>query len=277
MAWGGKRRDSKSNEALYLTLERKEHQRTTQDPPLSSLRLHLSSQTASRTSHLIRSFLFFGPFLSVLLFPPIPRRRPHHSRVWAGVGEGQERAGWGGAEAGVGIPPSQARSYPESPAWASLCGAAKPPPAARAKGGAEGGAGVRGGAPGSGGGSSGLPLGCGRCSCPGGVLGRRGGGAAGRRERGARREIARPLKDLRDARPEARRGRPGAWGASEFSCARGKRAQGSPHGRDSGPWSSGPPRDLLPSWLPAGRTALPGGCRLQSGRDGRPAQGGRAG
>ena len=195
MAWGGKRRDSKSNEAFYLTLERKEHQRTTQDPPLSSLRLHLSSQTASRTSHLIRSFLFFGPFLSVLLFPPIPRRRPHHSRVWAGVGEGQERAGWGGAEAGVGIPPSQALSYPESPARASLCGAAKPPPAARARGGAEGGAGVRGGAPGSGGGSSGLPLGCGRCSCPGGVLGRRGGGAAG--EGGEARDCETPGRSAR--------------------------------------------------------------------------------
>jgi hypothetical protein len=62
----------------------------------------------------------------------------------------------------------------------------------------------------------------------------------------------------------------------EFLCTGGECAQGSSHGRDSELRSLGSPRDLLSSWFLAHWTALPTGCCLQSGRDGRPAQGGRA-
>lgn len=83
-------------------------------------------------------------------------------------------------------------------------------------------------------------------------------------------------EDQRDSRPETCVGDLELGGSSEFSCPRGEHTRGVPHGGDSGPPFSGCPWDLLSSWIPTRGTALLRGCRLQSGCDGRLAQGGRA-
>lgn len=191
---------------------------------------------------------------------------------------GQELGGKGRALAGAapalgwgsGYVGSKACSYPEPPSWASLRDSGRPPPAAgRGAGRGRG----RGGARGSGGGSRGGTRGCGRCGRPGrcwgggrGVEGQRGGRLGGPPEGPAR------LGDRRSSSGDLRFGAP-----AYFLALAGSASKGLPHGGTSGPRSLGDPWDLLPFRLPARRTALPRGCRLQSGRDGRPAQGGRAG
>lgn len=244
MGWGGMWFDSNSMlGALRDPGEKGAPKDHTGPCPFISLSASLfpDCHLASSTSHFLPSFLFFGPFLSVLVSPSTSPGTAPTTR-----GLGQEWGGRAGArrrgrgQSPGGDPGEQGR-FPPRVASLDLPLRHREASTCRASEGRGRGRG-RGGAPGGGGGSRSALLACGCCSpsrCWGSGAARRwSGGGTGRWSGGrgvARREIARALKDVRDSRPETRRGRPGAAGGSEFSCARAERAQGSPHGRDSRP------------------------------------------
>lgn len=226
--------------------------------PLSSpvfLPASLFSQTPLSFIHLfLPSFLFFGSFLYFSLAPHCQVPPPPFAGSGTSPGLRGARTGGSKVESGCGwgagyrdLPPGNPLAMPA----ASTCRGAGRGGAGRGRGGA---------VPGVGGGS------------PSG----RGAAAAAVRPAGVGRgEVGRPLKtsEIRDQSPASE-----TWGSGLeqiFLRSWGAHA-GLPHGRHSGPRSSGSLRGLLPSRFPALRTALPGGCCLQSGCDGRPEKGGRA-
>lgn len=164
-------------------MERRQHQRTTQDPALSSSCLHLSSQTplASSTSHFLPSFLFFVPFYLYFSLPPHSQAPPpplaglgrSGGKGWSAQAGAGPRPGWGSWRAR----PVPTRSRQPGHPFATLRSLHLP---------REGGAvprAVPGRCPWSGGGSPSARQGCGCGSRPSGCWGR---GAAGDGWRGER-------------------------------------------------------------------------------------------